>query len=65
MKVDITLGLSGNWRKKLSHKHDEPPVAMKDAEGNILTHEEEMRAEALRHYRKVFEDKPIDDKYKE
>ena len=52
-------------KKKLSPKHNEPPVAMKDAEGNILTNEEEIRAEALRHYRKVFEDKPIDEKYKE
>ena len=27
-------------KKKLSPKHSEPPIAMKDGDGNILTNEE-------------------------
>ena len=42
----------------------DPPTAMKDREGNILTTEEEIKAEAIKHYKSVFEDKEIDSDYK-
>ena len=51
-------------KKKLASKHIEPPISMKNADGNLLTNEEEIKAETLKHYRKVFDDKPIDEKYK-
>ena len=50
------------WKleKKLSPRQSDPPTAMKDLEGNILTSDKEIIAEAARHYRSVFEETTID-----
>ena len=48
-------------KKKLSSGQNDPPTAMKDEDGNLLTSEEEIKNEALKHYKKVFEDKAIDE----
>ena len=52
-------------KKKLSPKQSEPPSSMKDSEGNLLTNLKDIKAEAVKHYKRVFEDKPIDTKYKD
>ena len=52
-------------KKKLSPKQSEPPTPMKDPEGNLLTNEKDIKAETVKHYKQVFEDKPINDKYKD
>ena len=51
------------WKldKKLSPRTCDPPTAMKDAEGNLLTTEEEIKAETVRHYTGVFKHPPIDE----
>jgi hypothetical protein len=52
-------------KKKLSPIHRDPPTAMKDKDGNLLTSDEDIRNEAVKHYKKVFENKPINNKLKE
>ena len=51
------------WKleKKLSPRQSDPPTAMKDLEGNILTSDKEIIAEAARHNRSVFEETTIDE----
>ena len=38
---------------------------MKDGDGNILTNEEEIKAQTVKHYKKVFDDRPMDNKYRD
>lgn len=52
-------------KKKLSPKQSEPPTAMKDADGNLLTDDKDIVEESVKHYKKVFEDKAIDDNLKD
>ena len=54
------------WKldKKVSPRICDAPTAMKDAEGNLLTTEEEIKAETVRHYKGVFKDPPIDEHLK-
>ena len=52
-------------KKKFSPKHSEPPIGMKDGDGNILTNEEEIKAQTVKHYKKVFDDRPMDNKYRD
>jgi exonuclease III len=52
-------------KKKLSPSHMEPPTAMKDSKGKLLTTDEEIKAEAVKHYQKVFEAKPINEDMKD
>ena len=47
-------------KKKLSPKHTASPTAMRDSNEKILTTDEEVKAEAIKHYKNVFKDKPID-----
>ena len=47
-------------KKKLSPTTYDPPTAMKDTNGNLLTSEKDILKEATKHYQKVFEDKPMD-----
>ena len=54
-----------NLKKKLSPRHIDPPTAMTDSNGKLLTNNEDIKAEAMKHYRKVFENKPIDDELKD
>ena len=42
-------------KKKLSPNTSEPPSAMEDSEGNVLTSEEDILSEAVKHYKAVFE----------
>ena len=51
-------------KKKLSPTTYDPPTAMKDTNGNLLTSEKDILKEATKHYQKVFEDKPIDSSIK-
>ena len=48
-------------KKKLTPSNYDPPTAMKDSEGNLITTENEILKEATNHYKKVFEDKPMDE----
>ena len=47
-------------KKKLSPKHTASPTAMRDSNGKILTTDEEVKAEAIKHYKNVFKEKLID-----
>ena len=38
----------------------EPPTAMKDLNGKLLTTDKEVKAEAVKHYKRVLENKPVD-----
>ena len=51
-------------KKKLSPRHTDPPTAMKDSQGNLLTTEEKILAEAKKHYENVFKDKPFKEEHK-
>ena len=51
-------------KQKLSPRHSEPITAMKDANGNLLTSEEDIKAETLKHYKIVFTNNNIDNEYK-
>ena len=48
-------------KKKLSPSNFDPPTAMKDSDGNLLTTEEDIVDEATKHYLKVFNDKPMEE----
>ena len=52
-------------RIKLSPLSYDPPTAMTDANENILTSEKDILEDATKHYKKVFEDKPMDDSVKQ
>ena len=54
------------WRlkKKLAPTKYEPPTAMKNSEGQLLTSDDDIKKEAVRHYEKVFEDKPMEETIK-
>ena len=47
-------------KKKLAPRHVEPPTAMRDSQGKLLTSGEEIKVETMKHYKKVFENKEID-----
>ena len=51
-------------KKKLSPIAFDPPSAMKNTNGDIMYGEDEIKEEALKHYSKVFEDRPIDESIK-
>ena len=51
-------------KKKLTPSNYDPPTAMKDTDGNLLTAENDILKEATNQYKKVFEDKPMDDSVK-
>ena len=51
-------------KKKLSPRHTDPPTAMKDSQGNLLTTEEDILAEAKKHYENVFKDEPFKEEHK-
>ena len=51
-------------KKKLSPTNIDPPTAMKNSEGDLLTNDDEIKEEAKNHYRKVFEDKPMNQSVK-
>ena len=46
-------------RKKLSPRNQDPPTAMYNDSGKLLTRNEEIVRETELHYRKLFEEKPI------
>ena len=49
-------------KKKLSPNNADPPTAMKDPKGNLLTTDTEVKNEAVKHYLRVFKDKPMENK---
>ena len=51
-------------KKKLSPRFIDPPTAMKDSNGKLLTDNKDIKAEAMKHYKKVFDSKPIEDELK-
>ena len=51
-------------KQKLAPRFKDPPTAMKDADGKLLTTDEEVRKEAMKHYKNVFDYKPIDEEFK-
>ena len=46
-------------KKKLSPRCVNPPSVMVDSNGKILTSEEDIKDEAIKHYKKVFKSKVI------
>ena len=46
-------------KKKLSPKVSDPPTAMMNTLGKLITSEEENRAEATKHYKNVFKEREI------
>ena len=48
-------------KKKISPRLSEPPSAMKNAEGKLLTSDKDILNEAVKHYKKVFEPTQIKD----
>ena len=46
-------------KKKLSPKMSDPPTAMVSSEGRLLTTEDEVKLEAIKHYIKVFKERNI------
>lgn len=55
----FNLGKLWKLKKKLSPNNADPPTAMKDPKGNLLTTDTEVKNEAVKHYLRVFEDKPM------
>jgi hypothetical protein len=55
------------WKlnKKLSPRYNDPPTAMVNTEGKLLTNDKEVLNEAVNHYKEVFKDKPINEEYKQ
>lgn len=51
-------------KKKLSPNSNDPPTAMKDSGGKLLTTDEEVKKEAMKHYQQVFQDKPMEEDLK-
>ena len=46
-------------KQKLSPRYSEPPTAMKDATGKLLTSTEDIEAETIKHYKRVFKSNAI------
>ena len=61
----LNTGKLWNLKKKLMPRNNEPPTAMMSKEGKLLTDKEEIKEEAVRHYKQVFEEKEIDAEYME
>ena len=51
-------------RQKLSPRPSEPPTAMKNKEGKLLTSEDDIKDEAVKHYKNVFKNSAIDEEFK-
>ena len=51
----LNSGKLWKLKKKLAPRISEPPSAMEDSEGNVLTSEEDILNEAVKHYKSVFE----------
>ena len=52
-------------KNKLSPRYNDPPAAMRNKEGKLLTSPDEILKETEDHYKNVFNEKPIDDEHKE
>ena len=54
------------WRlkKKLCPRANEPPAAMLNSEGKLLTTDSDIKEEAIKHYKKVFEPRQINPSFK-
>ena len=61
----FNTGALWKLKKKLSPRHTEPPTAMKDSNGKILTDAKDIQNEAMKHYQNVFTDKQIDKEYEQ
>ena len=55
----LNPGKLWKFKKKLSPKAREPPTAMLNTEGQIITSEEDIKSEAIKHYTNVFEERQI------
>ena len=51
-------------KKKLAPRNSEPPSAMEDKEGNVLTSKEDILSEAVKHYKNIFEPQQMADELK-
>jgi hypothetical protein len=61
----FNTGALWKLKKKLSPKQTEPPTAMKDSNGKILTNDKDIQKEAMKHYQEVFTDKSIGKEYEQ
>ena len=52
-------------KQKLSPRHSEPPTAIKDKDGKLLTSEEDIKSESIKHYRRVLKSKDMDEELKQ
>ena len=51
-------------KKKLAPRYNEPPTAMRNKEGKLLTKEKDIVKEAENHYREVFKEREIKQEFK-
>ena len=51
-------------KKKISPRETDPPTAMNDTDGNLLTDINDINKEAIKHYKKVLENRPMDENLK-
>ena len=61
----LSNGKMWKLKKKLMPRSQEPPTAMKNKEGKLLTGKEEILTEAVNHYKNVFRDREIVPEYLE
>ena len=61
----FNTGALWKLKKKLSPRLNEPPTAMQNSKGKLLTNEKDIREEAMNHYKKVFTDKSIGKEYEQ
>ena len=58
-------GFLWKLRTKLNPRPAEPPTAMKNSDGVLLTNHQEIQKEAINYYEQLFKDLPIDPEYQE
>ena len=61
----LNTGKMWKLKKKLMPRNQEPPTAMENKEGKLLTDKEDIRNEAVNHYKNVFRDREIVPEFRE
>ena len=57
-------GFLWKLKKKLTPGHSEVPTAMLNSDGKLVTTPEDIKDAAVKHYTKIFENKPMNDDVK-
>ena len=56
----FNAGKLWKFKKKLSPRVNDPPCAMTSSEGKLLTYDEDVRKEAVKHYKNVFKHRKME-----